>query len=239
MSLLLVKSLLKAAARAADITISRFTIGGLKLLDKLSIYDIYQTIPELNIQARHSSGDSSLIKWEAMKSNLPLKEKYFSVLDIGCNIGLYSIKMASMGHFVTAIDSSTICKSVCYQASKILNLDNLAVGQMTITPKNIESLPIYDCIFFLNVFHHLCRKYGQETALDMLDHIYRKANMALFFETGQTDTASNKFVKALPDMGDSPKEWMIDLFMQKGAYQVKEICYVNGRHLMVAYKIKP
>jgi SAM-dependent methyltransferase len=230
------KSLVKRVLYEIDLIVSRVAIKVAILLNRLSVFDFYQAIPELKVEMTTASEHVSLIKWDAVRNSLPADYNCSSVLDLGCNTGLYSIKMAKLGHMVTAIDGLWYYKEFCFYACKVLGLNNVAVGQMKITPENIDCLPQYDCIFFLNIFHHLCKEHGKDTALAMLDKIYKKATRLLFFETEQSDSSSGQYKEVLPDMGESPKEWMIELFNSKGAREVKELSYNNGRHLMVIYK---
>ena len=198
---------------------SRVLIALAKIVDRLSIVKFYQSVPELNI---HKTDELTFGRWDAMKGEFSGGNGPMSVLDIGSNSGFYSIKIAKLGHCVTAIDSSIVHYSFLYNATNVLDIQNIHLGRMHITEENVGSLPDYDCILLLNVFHHWCRFYGAETALRMLDVVYHKTKRVMFFETGQTDT--DPWVKdSLPDMGEAVVDWMIRLFEEKGAKEVKEL----------------
>jgi SAM-dependent methyltransferase len=230
------KILIKKAIKGINIKFANLSIATARGLNRLGVFDFYQAIPELNIEAKTLVQRASLIKWDAIEKNLPNDNIKMSVLDVGCNIGLYSIKMAMKGHFVTALDGLWYYCEFCRFAANILNLDNIVIGHVKITPENVNILPNYDCVFLMNIFHHICLEYGKDAAMLILHRIFIKTNRVLFFETEQSDTQIEKYAKVLPDMGMSPKYWLIDIFSDMGAREVKDIAFNNGRYLMAIYK---
>lgn len=203
------------------------------LLNRLGIITFYQPLPQLCIKTNAARTEKTFIRWEAIKWELPTEP--MSVLDIGCNAGFYSINLAKFGHFVTGIDNHVWSLFVFY-AKEALKIPNLALSDLFLTPENIKTLPNYDCILLLSVFHHWCVAYGTDAALKMLDDVYKRTNKILFFETAQTDTASEKYRAVLPYMGDSPELWLHNYFKQKRCHDVKTVSYIRGRYLVAVFK---
>ena len=77
-----------------------------------------------------------------------------------------------------------------------LKLQNLTLSNCHLDPENIKLLPQFDCVLLLAVFHHWCKAYGQEKALEMLDVIYQKTSQVLFFETGENERSETEIKKS-------------------------------------------
>ena len=204
-------------------------VHGIRLLVRVGVLKFYQPIPQLRINIEMGNADRITGRWHAIHQALPSDR--LSVLDIGCNMGYYCFKLAELGHFVTGIDSTTLHHLVALHAKEALHLPNIAFARLWLTPDNIQTLPQFDCVLFLAVFHHWCRAYGAHAALQMLDHLYRKTNKVLFFETGQS---GKNYEAHLPDMGTSPERWMHDLFRSKGCAHVKTISSPDASRLLIA-----
>ncbi|MFX0195102.1 MAG: class I SAM-dependent methyltransferase [Candidatus Hodarchaeota archaeon] len=202
-------------------------------LNRLGIVTFYQPLPRLGVKTDAARTARAVRRWEAIKQDL--NSGPMSVLDIGCNVGFYSIKLAELGHFVTGIDNH-LFYTFAFCAKEALGIPNLTFSNLLLTPKNIKTLPNYDCTLLLSVFHHWCVSYGTDDALQMLDDVYKKTNRVLFFETAQEDTASEKYRAVLPDMGEAPEIWLHGYFRQRGCRDVRTICYIRGRYLIAVYK---
>lgn len=203
------------------------------LLNSVGLVVFYEPLPQLGIKVDKKRTERSVERWRMIRNEIPSEP--LSVLDIGCNTGYYSVNLAEMGHFVTALDNSFFALIVFY-AKEALKLNNLSSCSMRLDPDNVYSLPRYDCVLLLSVFHHWCLEYGQNKALSMLDAVYDRADRMLIFETGQTDSASSKYKNALPDMGKDPEKWMHEYFVRKGCAEVRTLGYVRKRHLVLVSK---
>src|SRR5690606_5214626 len=64
----------------------------------LHLPDGTQTAPD------HPLGDFPAYKWQRLAKHIPEDLTGWTVLDIGCNAGFYSIELAKRGAAVTAID---------------------------------------------------------------------------------------------------------------------------------------
>lgn len=214
-------------------TYNKLIIIVIKGINLFGLVSFYEPVPQLKIRVGKKKTMRAVERWNMIEREIPLKP--MSVLDIGCNVGYYSINLAEKGHFVTALDNRFFA-SIVYYEKEALKLKQLSSFCMKLSPANIDALPKYDCVFLLSVFHHWCREYGSEAAMKMLDVIYTKTNRMLFFETGQTDSASEKYRKALPNMGDDPEKWMHQYFSGKGCTNVKTLGNVRDRYLILVNK---
>lgn len=108
-----------------------------------------QTAPE------HPLGDFPTFKWEELAPHLPQDLTGWSVLDIGCNAGYYSFKLAERGGNVLGID---VDEHYLAQANWLA--DELGYGDRV----HFERMQVYDLahtsekfdlVIFMGVLYHL------------------------------------------------------------------------------------
>lgn len=130
-----------------------------------------QTAPD------HFLGDFPGYMWDKIKLDIPEDLSGKTVLDIGCNAGYYSLKLAQRGAQVTAIDLDT---NYLKQADWVLRQYELE-GNITFKHQQVYDLADddlkYDIILFLGVFYHL------RYPLLALDIISKKTRGMLVFQT--------------------------------------------------------
>ncbi|MEX0772938.1 MAG: TIGR04290 family methyltransferase [Balneolales bacterium] len=130
-----------------------------------------QTAPD------HFLGDFPGFIWDKMKSEIPKNLSGKTVLDIGCNAGYYSLKLAERGAQVTAIDFDT---NYLKQAQWVINQHELT-GDITLKHQQVYDLvrdeKQYDIVLFLGVFYHL------RYPLLALDIISKRTKGILVFQT--------------------------------------------------------
>ncbi|MFT5468349.1 MAG: SAM-dependent methyltransferase [Verrucomicrobiales bacterium] len=211
----------------------KFVLFCFGILRGLRLIEFYQPMPQLKISLRKKGQERRVLaRWNAMEKALP--DDIQNAMDIGCNVGFYAFSLAQRGYFVTGIEGGPVYHIFSHHAKEALGLNNVSLAKLLVTPDNVKTLPGADCVLLLAVFHHWCRAFGKESALEMLDEIYRKTGKVLFFETGE---GGENYAKSLPDMGDSPENWIRELFLSKGCNEVKVISDPeNGRTLVAVYK---
>lgn len=212
---------------------SRIYVRGMSLGIRLSFWTPYQPLAEAGIRLGPAREEVTYARWARIEPTLPPGP--LSVLDVGANVGFFSVKMAQRGCFVTSLDN-TFYATLLHHIKTTLALPNLVATDMYLGPSNIQSLPAYDCTFLLSVFHHWCVSYGRNVALAMLAAIHAKTNQVLYFETGQPDTASAKYRSSLPEMTPDPLAWSKSYFGQHGASEVRALGVFQGRHLLAVIK---
>ena len=198
----------------------------LRLLLALGVFKAYQPVPDAGIRIAPHREKGVLDRWRAIEAALP--DGPHSLLDIGCNVGFYVVEAAKRGHFAAGLDQPTFANAL-HTIARHLRLDNVLTIGLRVSPDNVKSLPSFDCIIMLQVFHHLCRAYGQEQGLHMLTTIYGKANRCLLFETESPNHTSEKFKASLPDMGDDSEQWVRSFFEQLGCQQTRVIYQDTAR----------
>lgn len=103
----------------------------------------------------HFLGDFPRYKWEILSRHLPADMSGWSVLDIGCNAGFYSIQLAQRGARVTAIDHDPHYLRQAQWATKVFGCER----QIELRPMQVYDLARvddqFDLILFMGVFYHL------------------------------------------------------------------------------------
>ena len=191
----------------------------------------YQPIPALGIKAPPNREDRHQIRLKSIRDHM---EGPCSILEIGCNVGYYTLALAKDGHFITGIDSDANVLFLTHVTNK-LGLSNVALSNMWLSPENVRLLPHYNVILCMSVIQHWCREYGAYRAFDMLKALCAKCD-TLFFDMTECSSTSTKYKEKfqgiLPDMGDHPEAWLRNWFScNTGCQKVETIAYVRGRHL--------
>lgn len=116
-------------------------------------------------------------RWEKIN---PYLNENTSVLDIGCNIGVFTSKAASKTGCAIGIEPSWTAINRAKKKHK--NVSGVAFAQKTISPENIDSLPTCDTTFLLSVYHLWYQQNGAKSAKEMLTTVAEKSSHQFFFE---------------------------------------------------------
>jgi len=102
--------------------------------------------------------------WGAIQGAFPADLSGKTVLDIGCNAGFYSFKLAERGARVTGVDHDARYLAQARFAAEVLGFD-LEFRQMEVY--DLDRLgETYDYVLFMGVFYHLRHPlYGLEKAV--------------------------------------------------------------------------
>ena len=179
------------------------------------------------------------VRWEAMEPYLPSSG---SALDIGCNNGFFTFKMAQHGLVSLGVDASVHALAT----ARLLGMRNdpprAAFARLDLTPETAATLPTVDVVVCLSVFHHLVRHQGLEEATAVMSVLASKTRNIMVFETGQADEISHSWAEQLGFMGDNPQAWVSEFLLDLGFVQVRQIGSFPGhryeveRALVVAEK---
>jgi len=126
-----------------------------------------------------------------------------SVLDIGCNEGYFSLRLAAEGFWVTGIDGSPDYIGIANFLQLKFAVNKLAFYELTIDKDILNQLPTYEITIFMSVFQKWCSQYGYDASLDMLKSVWSKTNRIMFFEMPDSLESVDIFKKVLPDMGET------------------------------------
>ncbi|HEU5078950.1 MAG TPA: TIGR04290 family methyltransferase [Opitutaceae bacterium] len=137
----------------------------------LHLPDGTQTAPH------HPLGDFPAFKWRDIAPAIPSDLSGWTVLDIGCNAGFYSIELAKRGALVTAID-----KDPHFLRQARWAVEQFSLGsRIEIVEAQVYDLASwdrsFDLILFLGVFYHL------RYPLLGLDLVAEKTKRLMVFQT--------------------------------------------------------
>lgn len=103
----------------------------------------------------HHFGDFPLFKWRRVASCVPPSLAGWSVLDIGCNAGFYSIELARRGACVLGVDVEPLYLRQAKWAARQWNLQD----RLKFVEANVYQLldcnRRFDLVWFTGVFYHL------------------------------------------------------------------------------------
>jgi len=119
-------------------------------------------------------------RWELIEEHLSEDDR--SLLDIGCNAGMFTKRAAKKGIFSVGVDRfpEKYSSTKKFAGKEFIEGENIGFLQLSIDPKNIELLPRYDVVLLLAVYHHWYREFGKENAEEMLK--YFRGAEKIFFE---------------------------------------------------------
>ena len=160
----------------------------------------YQPVDALGIAVDRTTHRRVESRWEAIA---PVLERVGarSALDIGAAEGFYSLRIASSGMSVVAVEAKERPHRILRRAESIvMPPGELAQLRMTVSPETVEFLPRADAVLLLAVWHHWVRTEGLVQADLMLTATWERSNKVLFFETGENMPATY----GLPDFGTDP-----------------------------------
>jgi SAM-dependent methyltransferase len=157
-------------------------------------------------------------RFEAFSKALPAGA--LSCIDIGCNIGYFTFRMAQRGGICLGIDTGRNEISYARGLAALHGVRNAAFLQFEISADSIAALPRADVIICMSVFHHWVRKLGLEEATRIVDGMARRCSF-LVFETGQHDETDTSWARHLSFMGEDCDSWIRDFLVARGFQSVE------------------
>ncbi len=137
----------------------------------LHLPDGSQTCPE------HFLGDFPSFKWQRIAPHLPQDLSGWTVLDIGCNAGFYSIECVKRGAIVTAIDLDPHYLRQAQWAARQFGVEpQIEFYQASVYDLRHWSTD-YDLVLFLGVLYHL------RYPLLGLDTVSKRVRRLLLFQS--------------------------------------------------------
>ena len=119
---------------------------------------------------------STIERWQLISSALGDNER--SVLDIGCNLGDFTHRFAKSGCFALGIDASPAAIAKAQRRHR--RQPRLAFAVVDVSPANQTSLPTFDVILCLSVFHYWYRSLGEDEAWGMVSQLIAKSQQFIF-----------------------------------------------------------
>lgn len=98
--------------------------------------------------------------------NEAIPEHADSLLDLGCAEGHLTAEFADCGLFSIGVER----QAHVVASARRSNADHANLGflQYEVTPETIDTLPAFDVVFLLTVYHHWVNEFGWEDAESML-----------------------------------------------------------------------
>lgn len=140
-----------------------------------------------------------------------ISRKDSNLLDIGCAEGVLTEQISEMGLFCIGIERM---EPRLAQAKKKEKYDNgLRFIDYSITPNNVQHIPIFDVVLLLTVYHHWCREYTQENAAEMLRQLARKSGKIIFEPPGNELPGQESSQKSQRKNQTNSEGWIVRYYM--------------------------
>ena len=166
---------------------------------------LVKDLPKRNCEDRVSFIDKSL--------NF---SKIDSILDIGSLFGYFIFRLAQTHKiFGQGIDLSSVYTAYSRAIADLNEIERVSFATMKLTADNVHSLPKYDLIIFLNVFHHIVHFDGFASADKIMKTLIKKCDYFVF-ETGQYTEPGQYWTDSLEFMGENPDKWIASYLTKLG-----------------------
>jgi len=139
----------------------------------------------------------------------------FSVLDLGCNSGYFTLQLAGRGGVCIGIDYNPANILLGRAQATYLDNENVLFLVRDLIPETLDSLPKTDITVFMSLFHHFVRFHGEKTAVKMLEKICQNTERFLIFDTGHEKEIS-EWSDKLKFMGPDYEEWVKNTLKEFG-----------------------
>jgi len=162
----------------------------------------HQALPWLDLPGKRAGGSDS--RWRAIAPVLDQAEAR-TALDLGCNVGYFTFKMAHAGISTVGVESHPTFYRTALYATRRLRLRNVGILVLALAPETVGLLPGADAVLFLALWHHLVRSHGLDEATSMLEAVWARTRRVLVFETGEDEMPPSY---GLPRMTPDPTTWL-------------------------------
>ena len=165
----------------------------------------YQPLPWLGKAGERAEGTYS--RWTEIRRAIE-GTPVTSALDIGANIGFFSISLGLRGVEVVALEREPRYQRILRLATGRLGLENVSILELSLAPCRVRLLPRADLVLFLSVWHHVVREHGLKAAEKMLGEVWERCESVMIFDTGQDEMPEHY---GLPNMEPNAREWVENL----------------------------
>lgn len=215
--------------------------GRLAIQEALNIPGDYQPNPfREDMAAGRLDRRACLGRFEAFAAALPAQGA-LSCIDIGCNIGYFTFRMAARKGICLGIEIGRNEVNYARGLAALHNVRNANFLQFEVTPSSVAALPAADVIICMSVFHHWARKLGLEAATAIMDGLAARCRY-MVFETGQVNETDTTWAKDLAFMGQNSDAWIQQYLKARGFARITPLglfpttLSAVPRHLYLAEK---
>ncbi len=143
------------------------------------------------------------IRWAMIAAEISDGES--TLLDLGCNLGVFTRKAAEAGLISLGIDTD----AEVIKKARALHKDvpGLEFMCMNLGPGEIARLPEFDVTLCLSVHHYWARRFGLDVSWEMMRTLLAHTRSKLFFEPA---SIRSKYKGSAPDIVDLDRNSIIE-----------------------------
>ena len=198
--------------------------GNFNIFDRVRlklIHVFYSNYHPIDILSDENNSKRNVLdRYQSIRSNI----EGVNCLDIGCQSGFFSLRLANEGYWVTGLDRDNIILDKANLVKKKFSIDNASFVKYSIDTTSVSLLQNFDNILYLSIHHHMIKVHGFQKATEILRELCKKTNYKLFFDFPYPDAyANNELFSEIPDMGSDPDSWIKDYLLSVGFREVHSI----------------
>jgi SAM-dependent methyltransferase len=151
-----------------------------RVLDSDGMVSAFNRVARLFTAAPHyqqARAEGTRQRWDLIQARLAGAG---SLLDVGCAGGLMTRLAAGAGLFAVGLEANA--RVVRRAARAVAPGASAAFMHFRMTPESVASLPTFDAVLCLSVYHYWHREFGDAAAQRMLRGLGMRAARCLFFE---------------------------------------------------------
>lgn len=146
------------------------------------------------------------IRWAMIAADISDGES--TLLDLGCNLGVFTRKAAEAGLISLGIDTDAeVIKKARALHKDVAGLEFMC---MNLDPSEIARLPEFDVTLCLSVHHYWARRFGLDVSWEMIRTLLAHTRSKLFFEPA---SIRSKYKGSAPDIVDLDRSSIIEFNM--------------------------
>jgi len=172
---------------------------------------LYQDLPWIGLTGgRRGSGSSARLD-AILRYMLENKIPQRTSLDIGCNVGFFSLSLVERGCIAYGVEMERNALRVAELIARnhIKGSGVFVPILMECNPDTVEKLPQVETTICLSIWHHWVRHQGLDAATMILKSIWERTQYTLFFDSGESEMPPQY---NLPFRDGDAVEWLNEYF---------------------------
>lgn len=180
-------------------------------------------------------------RWDLLDPVLP---RSGSALDVGCQYGWFTFKLAERGLNTIGIDDQLRTIEVARALTLTTTIASVGFWRLNVDLDSARSLPDVETMLLMSVFHHWARSQGQDYAEKLLRAVVAHCSSHLVFETGGPLESAHEWSSTLDFMLPDPNTYSENLLRDAGFADVRRLGSTSGyqhigsRVLFLASRVK-
>lgn len=171
---------------------------------------------------------SSDDRLQSIIKNLP--ESPGAYLDVGSQLGYFVLKISEEGFLSTGVEVNPVSYSYASSLMRLNDIKNASFLNFSLDIDTVSSLPDYDVISILSVYHHMVYFMGKDDADTALRILISKCKKTFFFETGEFEEKGFYWTEGLSFMGPNSSDGLMS-FLKDFGFSSVEVIGQNPTHL--------